>query len=338
MKSYSQNNSNRSEERLQFLAQHGWADKPSIALQADASKRTYYRIGSAAEGTCMLMDCPPSYESIKPFQKVDRLLEGLGYSAPHILAEDEKNGFLLLEDFGDLTFTRCLERGENETLLYEAAVDLLIDLHHKNDEVAKAQLPSYDLSKFLTEVNLLTEWYYPQVMESSLESKGVQEWQDIWTRLLTSFSNEPFLVLRDYHVDNLMWLPDRPPLQRCGLLDFQDAVRGPRTYDLVSLLKDARRDVSHALQNQMLQRYLDAFPKVDQNKLLTEYYVLGAQRNSKIIGIFTRLAFRDKKPSYLSCIPRLWKWLEDDLDHPALQEIKAWFDWYIPLQYRKIPL
>ena len=147
----------------------------------------------------------------------------------------------------------------------------------------------------------------------------------------------PILVLRDYHVDNLMLLPGRAGVKACGLLDFQDAVIGPATYDLVSLLEDARRDVPPRLQSAMIERYLAAFPALDRQNFAASYAVMGAQRNAKIVGIFTRLCRRDGKPHYLRHIPRVWRLLEQDLQHPALTPIRVWIDRHLPPARRLVP-
>jgi aminoglycoside/choline kinase family phosphotransferase len=145
-------------------------------------------------------------------------------------------------------------------------------------------------------------------------------------------------VLRDYHVDNLMLLPDRSAIKSCGLLDFQDAVRGPASYDLVSLLEDARRDVPPALRGMMTERYLGQFPDLDHAHFRRSASILAAQRNSKIIGIFTRLWRRDGKPGYLGHIPRVWRLLEDDLREPALRPVADWLDRYLPAAARRVPM
>ncbi len=164
------------------------------------------------------------------------------------------------------------------------------------------------------------------------------EYLEIWRRLLDhAHQTPPVLVLRDYHVDNLMLLEDRDGLAACGLLDFQDAVAGPRAYDLVSLLEDARRDIPPALVSDMKARYLAAFPGLDREIFEASYAVLGAQRHAKVIGIFTRLCRRDGKPDYLQHIPRLWRLLENGLEHPALGPMRDWFDRHVPPEMRGIP-
>jgi aminoglycoside/choline kinase family phosphotransferase len=165
-----------------------------------------------------------------------------------------------------------------------------------------------------------------------------QDYLDLWAGLLPLARNVPeTLVLRDYHVDNLMRLDGRAGVAACGLLDFQDAVVGPASYDLVSLLEDARRDVPAPLAGAMRTRYFQAFPTLDRAAFDASYAVLGAQRNCKIVGIFTRLCVRDGKPTYLAHIPRVWRLIAEDLRHPALQPLARWLDRHIPAADRQVP-
>jgi len=165
-----------------------------------------------------------------------------------------------------------------------------------------------------------------------------EEYLALWRNLLPVARGVPSsLVLRDYHVDNLMVLPGRSGVAACGLLDFQDAVIGPRSYDLVSLLEDARRDVPGALAEAMLARYLAAFPELDRRAFAASFAVLAAQRNCKIVGIFTRLCVRDGKPIYLRHIPRVWRLIATDLRHPELAPMARWLDRHLPPALRGIP-
>jgi aminoglycoside/choline kinase family phosphotransferase len=317
-----------------FLATVGWHDAERTKRPGDASFRRYERI-EGEHGFAMLMDAPPPMENVGPFIAIARHLLTLGYSAPDILAEDAEAGLLLLEDFGDDTFTKLLAAGASERELYALAVDLLIDLH-RNDQAIDIDLPPYDEDRLLGEAALLTEWYLPAIGQPVED----EERDDYFSRWRAAFhvldDLPPTLVLRDFHVDNLMRLPGREGIQACGLLDFQDALIGSPAYDLVSLLEDARRDVTPAVAAEMLERYLAAFPHIDPENFKAAYAVLGAQRNAKIIGIFTRLMVRDGKPIYLKHIPRLWRLLEGDLEHPVLADVRDWFDEHIPRQ-RRIP-
>jgi aminoglycoside/choline kinase family phosphotransferase len=261
----------------------------------------------------------------------------LGFSAPRILAEDLPEGFLLLEDFGDGTFTRLLAEGAAERPLYELAIDVLVELHRRYT-ARRGDVPPYDAERLLTEASLLVDWYLPALSGRPLDPNLRAEYLDLWRGLLPVARRMPeTLVLRDYHVDNLMRLDGRAGTAACGLLDFQDAVLGPVTYDLVSLLEDARRDVPEALQAAMKERYLAAFPALDRAAFEASYAVMGAQRNCKIVGIFTRLCVRDGKPVYLRHIPRVWRLLEQDLRHPALAPVAAWLERHVPAALRQVP-
>ncbi|MBT5416142.1 MAG: phosphotransferase, partial [Rhodospirillaceae bacterium] len=318
------------------LAAAGWADAAREPLPADASFRRYIRLRRGS-GTAMVMDAPPPREDVRPFLAVARHLLAMGFSAPRILAEDAAQGFLLLEDLGDATYTRELAAGADEAALYRLATDLLIALHRLPDATAAA-LPPYDDERLLAEAALLVDWYVPAVTGEALVDALRDEYLALWRTALAAARAVPeTLVLRDYHVDNLMVLPDRTGVAACGLLDFQDAVIGPVAYDLVSLLEDARRDLAPNLAEAMIARYLAAFPALDPVALRASYAVLGAQRSAKILGIFTRLCRRDGKPHYLRHIPRVWRLLEEDLRHPALAGIEAWFAQHLPPSLRRVP-
>lgn len=328
--------SSRDSDIAAFLAEHGWEDAERRTLADDASFRRYDRITEGTR-TAVLMDAPPEKEDVRPFLNIATTLHELGLSAPKILAEHPEDGLLLLEDFGDNTYTRVLnESPDREEALYMLAVDLLIALHKRF--ASKQPLPRYDDTLLTIEANLLIDWYLPAITGAPIADALRQEYEAFWQALFTQIRDIPeTLVLRDYHVDNLVWLPDRSGVESCGLLDFQDAVIGPTAYDLVSLLEDARRDVPAALAQQAIARYLTAFPDIDPDAFRLSYAILGAQRSAKILGIFTRLDRRDSKPDYLRHLPRVWQWLEGDLQHPALAALSAWFDKVLPQETRTIP-
>ncbi len=320
----------------EFLARAGWQAAERRPLPGDASFRRYTRLVNGTQ-TAMLMDAPPPHNDAPQFLKIAEHLLAAGYSAPRILDRDAEQGFLLLEDLGDQTFTRALAAGAKERSLYTAAVDLLISLHQGDAAVLTAGVPPYDDRVLQVELDLFTHWYLPAVSGLSVDPDQRDVYRDIWAALLPVARLIPeTLVLRDYHVDNLMVL-DRPPPKSVGLLDFQDALRGPALYDLVSLLRDARRDVAPELIAELSARYLAAFPEVDALNFNAAFACLSVQRNLKIIGIFTRLARRDGKPGYLKHIPRCWRMIEADSQHPALAPIVVWLDRVIPAEYRVIP-
>ena len=283
----------RREAIAAFLAESGCDGLEPVPLAGDASFRRYYRVGGNSR-CAVLMDAPPPQEDVVPFIKVSRFLRRLGFSAPEVYAEDRTRGFLLIEDFGDDTYTRLLDRGVDEPALYGLAVDTLIELQQAVKVHGTPALPAYDAARLLAEAVLLVDWYASAALGEPLAAGPREEYLNLWQMLLPYAAlPDDTLVLRDYHVDNLMLLPDRSGVQGCGLLDFQDAVCGPPSYDLVSLLEDARRDVPAELRRQMTERYLAAFPAVDRAAFLRSAAILAAQRNCKILGIFTRLWRRD---------------------------------------------
>ncbi|MFQ5773737.1 MAG: aminoglycoside phosphotransferase family protein [Kiloniellaceae bacterium] len=321
-----------------FLAAAGWADAERRKLSGDASFRRYERL--SRDGTSVvLMDAPPPHENVRAFHRVARELLELGLSAPRPLRVDEAAGLMLLEDLGDRTFTRALAEGADERALYRLATDVLIALHRRwRPDGAFAPLPPYDDGRLLDEALLLPDWTLPALRGKPTPEALRRSYVEAWRAVLACARAVPgTLVLRDYHVDNLMLLDGRRGVAACGLLDFQDAVVGPVSYDLVSLLEDARRDVAPALVAEMLTRYLDAFPALDRAAFRDSYAVLGAQRAAKIIGIFTRLCRRDGKPQYLRHIPRVWRLLEAGLEQPALAPVEAWFGREVPAEDRIVP-
>jgi N-acetylmuramate 1-kinase len=317
-----------------FLAAAGWPVEP-VPLAADASFRRYYRLIDG-DRRAVLMDAPPPHEDVRPYIAVAGMLRGHGLSAPRIFAEDRERGILLIEDFGDDTYTRLLARGADETRLYTLAIDTLVALQRA--VAAPPDLPPYDEDTLLREAALLADWYAPTVLGAPLSPAMRAAYDAAWREALPLAALPgPTLVLRDYHVDNLMLLHGKAGLGSCGLLDFQDALCGPASYDLVSLLEDARRDVPPALRAAMTERYLAAFPAIDPAQFRRSAAILAAQRNAKIIGIFTRLWRRDGKPQYLAHIPRVWRLLEADLREPALRGVALWLDNHLPRAARRIP-
>ena len=321
-----------------FLASAGWAGADHATLAEDASFRRYERVTRGPE-RAVLMDAPPDREDVGPFLRIARMLKENGYSAPAILAEDPAQGFLLLEDLGDDTYTRLLDSGVAAAGLYGLAVDLLVDLHRREpDGIVPPGVGPYDDALFLTEAELFTAWYLPAVQLDGPSENAVGAYRDIWSRLLPAARDVPdTLVLRDFHVDNLIRVEGRDGIAACGLLDFQDAVKGPVTYDVVSLLEDARRDVPDDLAARMRDRYLAGFPDLDRAAFDRSCAILGAQRHCKVLGIFTRLRDRDGKEGYLRHVPRLWRLLDRAASHPALADLKAWLDEHVAVDRRIVP-
>ena len=317
-----------------FLEMSGWAEARREPLAGDASFRRYDRL-SLRDRRAVPMNAPPDREDVRPFLHIARLLCADGFSAPAILAADAKNGLVLLEDFGDRTFTRLLDGGADPAGLYALAVDVLIRLHAR---AAPASVPRYTDDLLLEEAGHFTGWYLPAATGRPVPDAAAGEYMEIWRALLPEARRVPeALVLRDYHVDNLMSLEGRNGAAACGLLDFQDAVAGPVSYDFVSLVEDARRDVAPEVKAAARERYLSAFPDLDAAAFDLSCAVLGAQRHCKVLGIFTRLRERDGKAGYLVHVPRLWRLLEAALVHPVLDPLRDWLARHAPPERRITP-
>lgn len=329
--------SNRDALMQEFVRQSGFAEHSLQPLAGDASRRRYIRV-TTPKTSYMVMDAPPEHEPLESYIKICNFLYNHGYSAPRIIALDVEEGFLLLEDLGDNIFANILDQQTEPTELelYIEAVDLLAEWHTSPKMLkgtANLELPPYSINEYMREVAIFADWFLPTVSEEN-HSASASEFLNIWRGILLQAPlGDCYFVHRDFHVNNLIWLKDRNNLARVGLLDFQDAVWGDPSYDMVSLLEDARRDVSPKLASDMQKRYLDLTGQ--PVKLFQQRYaVLGAQRNLKIIGIFHRLSKRDSKPQYLNHLPRVWKYLENDLAHPSLQALKKWMDATIPNHLR----
>lgn len=320
-----------------FIAAHGWGDGQRSRLAGDASFRKYDRLCRGQERV-VLMDAPPPQEDVRPFVRIARHLHGLGFSVPDVLAVDEAAGLLLLEDLGDDTYTRLLAAGASESKLYALAIDALVALHQvPQDRVRPSGVIDYGTARLIEEVDRLHVWYGPLVGAPKPTGAALAEYRDIWQALLPLAWRAPVsLVLFDYHVDNLLGLFARPGFKACGLLDFQDAVMGPVTYDLMSLLEDARRDIDPDLVAAMKRRYLAAFPNMAATDFETSWAVMAAQRHVRVLGTFARLKLRDGKPHYLKHIPRLWRYMDSCLAHPSTASLRGWIDKYLPAPYRAV--
>lgn len=272
----------------------------------------------------MLMYAPPPHEDPRPFLSVARWLGDRKLRAPRIIADDAAAGFILLEDFGDGRLREWLDaHPDDEGRLYKIAVDALVDLHR----LGPGPFAPYDLTEYQREAALFTEWFCP-AKALEVDSRGWRAAWDVVLAPLLSRQQPGVTVLKDYHAENIMLPPDGSQ----GLIDFQDAMVGHPAYDLVSLLQDARRDVTPMIERAMIDRYIAATAPGEEFE--ADYAILGAQRNAKIVGVFTRLAKRDGKPRYLDLIPRVWALLERDLAHPALKPVATWFGENIPQSVR----
>lgn len=345
-----------------------WANAEPHYLQGDASARAYVRLHATNGERTILMDAPrlpdgPPIRNGLPYSRIAHLAEDVapfvaiagalrtaGLSVPQIHHADLDRGLLLLEDFGDRVFGRELENGTSQAELWRAATDALAVLHRSPVPASIPltretgyELPRQDRGALAIEVELLPDWYWPilfgKPIPSGIRAEFLALWNDIFDKLLMLPTG---WVLRDFHSPNLMWLPERQGVRRVGVIDFQDALVGPPAYDLVALLQDARLDVPADLEAVMFAHYCEAAmmdqPRFDRATFQFAYSALGAQRNTKILGIFARLARRDGKPGYLRHVPRLWRYLDRDLAHPELSSLRAWFDRHLGPELRARPL
>jgi len=358
----------RNEQADAFLTASGWGDAKKTPLPGDASTRRYVRLDRNGR-KAMLMDQPQNAEAkdappdatpeerakfgynalarlaagdVNRFVAVANFLRRRGLTAPEIIAADPRAGFAILEDMGDDLYADVLARGGDERALYANAADVLAKLHEdRAPAVLAPNLPlyPYDETAQLAEINLMTEWFIPFALGRAATVDEVAEHRALWQKTLRgTVRSKPVLVHRDYHAENLMWLPDRRDVQRVGLIDFQDAVAGSQAQDLMHLLEDARRDVSPETTQATIRHYFDTMKAkglaLDEETFRAEMAVISGQRNARIIGIFARLNKRDGKPRYLQFMPRVWGHLNRDLENPAMADLKAWYAKTIPMEKR----
>jgi N-acetylmuramate 1-kinase len=307
----------RIELQRDFIKKHNIQGK-QILLPADASFRSYSRI-IGDNHNYILMDSPTNLEPVLPFIKIAKYLYENGFRSPNIHIEDVKNGFLLLEDLGDISFNKLLQNHDNPIILYKMIMDELIKLHQMKHEI---DLPKYDFELYYKELNIFIEWYLQKYLQKNITDEQIAEFKNIWQKLIIKTEILPeTLVLRDYHVDNLHYIEGG----YVGILDFQDAVMGSPIYDIVSLLEDARCEVKDEVVKGSINLYLQAFPEIARDDFMMIYNILGAQRNLKILGVFVRKLLRDNSNFYLKFLSRVSKYLLSDISHPALLELKEWF-------------
>lgn len=314
-----------------FLAASGWQGAEILPLAGDASFRRYFRVVHG-ERSAVLMDAPPPHEDPRPFIAVSEWLIGAGLSAPQILAHDLEKGLLLLGDFGSVRLRETLDTDPGrERELYELATDVLVHLH---SSAPMPGLKSHGLDQWLDELALFIDWYCPAV-GANIDLGG---YRAAWSEVLRPVAEDglgPVTVLRDYHAENIMLVEGRQGVAHFGLLDFQDALAGHPAYDLASVLEDARRDVSPEIERAMIERYIVATGHGEA--LERAYWALAAQRNTRILGVFTRLWKRDNKPAYRRFQPRMWGLLERDLAQPHLKPVRDWFDANVREHHRRDP-
>lgn len=296
-----------------FLAKVGWGDANRRFLAGDASDRSYDRLDQGAE-TAVLMDAPPGKgDDPATFLAIAAHLSGIGLSAPKCYAQDLENGFLLLEDLGDNIYATLLKTAPTlENSLYTAATQVLAHLQGHPPAANLANLTAPDWAEAAC---FVLDWYRFAITGDHADPA---DFRDALTDALSRHAEGPrVMILRDYHAENLLWLPDRPGIARVGVLDFQLAQLGQPGYDLVSLLQDARRDVSRETEATMIRGFCE-LTGTAADSFRPAYAALGAQRALRILGIFARLCLHGGKPSYLSLIPRVWHHLQRNLAEPEL--------------------
>jgi N-acetylmuramate 1-kinase len=303
------------ESAQKFLTEKGLTNCEIKKIAGDASFRSYYRI-FFQEKTVILMFAPPSKEDVAPFIKVDEILVNNGFRAPKILFKNNDLGFILLEDFGDETYSKALQKNiANEYFLYEKACDVLIEIQKiplKNINIA-----NYNHATLFREVMLFIDWYLP-LKNHSVSLQQIQDYKFYWIELFDKLSKDnQAIVLRDYHADNLMVLNNQNGFEAVGLLDFQDALVGSCAYDLLSLLEDARRDVDENNKKKLIDYFISK-ANYDSKDFLIDYEIISLQRNIKILGIFARLHLRDGKNQYINLMPRVKNFVEQRLDKTNL--------------------
>ncbi len=347
----------RDEARRTFLEKAGWGGAEAAPLAGDASTRSYQRL-KLNNRPAVLMIAPPGAEApacppganeaarralgynamarlagpnLNAFTALSDALRGAGLSAPEVYAADAAAGLALIEDLGDDLFARVVGRVEEEKL-YRAAVDALAALHAQAPAKPSSgdyEMLDYDALAMEAEAGLLIDWYWPLQKGAPADDSLSTEYFALWRATLAGLSAPHAFVLRDYHAENLLWLPGRKGVEQVGVIDFQDALFGSAAYDLVSLLEDARRDVDPGLAEAMIAYYLSA-SGADEEAFIHDYAILAAQRNAKILGIFARLAKRDNKPRYLDLLPRVEAHFARDLARPELEPLRGFFARHLP--------
>jgi len=332
----------RLDNQLAFVKKHGWEQADLFPLPADASKRSYIRLVKP-QASCLLMDAPPASEKLGEFIEISRHLQMLGFRSPQVYAADVEAGLALIEDFGDDTFSRVLARGVSEEMLYLKAADVLVQMHKAGAKAVAGNLPEYSMDILLEEVGRFLLWFVPAARGVEASAAETNAFTKAWCAALESVaSDHSSFVFRDFHVDNLMLLTDESAILsgaevcdksasfECGLLDFQDALKGPPAYDMASLLEDARRDIAPATRASVLEHYFSGCETADRSALLRDMTVLAAQRHTKVVGIFVRLCVSEGNPAYLHHLPRIIALLKTALADPCLREVQNSMEAILP--------
>ena len=363
--------SGRPDAREAFLRAHGLGDATREPMTGDASTRAYVRLHrGGGRAPLILMDAPPAAESataaadatpaerialgynavtrlaggrVDAWAAVAAFLRARGLSAPAVQALDAGLGFAVLEDLGADLFRDRLDAGEDAIEVYGQAVELLVTLQAEPPPAAlpipgggEWPLPTYDALALRMGLDLWLQWWPPLVGMAAPPAEALATWPTLWAPVLErGEAGAAVFTHRDYHAENLLWLADRHGAARVGLIDFQDAVRGHPAWDLVSLLQDARREVPVELEAAMLARYLAARPELDAEAFRADYAALGALNALRILGpIFARQITLFGRSKYRAFLPRTWRALERNLEHPDLAGLKAWFKRYVPSDAR----
>ncbi len=320
----------RLEAQRSFVEMHGWANADLFPLDADASNRSYIRLIKDNK-RCLLMDAPPATEKLPEYIRISNHLKQLGLRVPKVFASDTKSGLALIEDFGEDTFTRLLGKGEDETALYLRAGDVLAHLHHAGAKATYVNAPPYDIGLMLEEVGRFLLWFVPAVRGTDATASETKAFSQAWSKALDKVAKDrTAFVFRDFHVDNLMVVPGADAIEACGLLDFQDGLIGPAAYDMVSLLEDARRDVALKTRTAVLESYFKSCPDIDEVSFTRDMDVLGAQRHTKIAGLFVRLSVQDAKHGYLQYLERVLALLGKSLAKPGLEDVQSVMEGIVP--------
>ena len=356
--------SEREAVKAAFLDQHGYGQWRREPLTGDASTRAYERLHGPAGSSLIFMDQPPSAETAPcppdatPAERVAlgynasaRLAAGRvvafiacagylrdqGLSAPRIEAADAAAGLAVLEDLGDDLYAALILQGQDEAPLYDRAIDALVQLHQASPPaVLEAQgsvwpLLAYDDLALKTAGDLFIEWAPSLSPQLVFDAAAVAEWEAIWAPIRADIAAKAEVFChRDYHAENLIWLPNRPAAAAVGMLDFQDALRAHRAWDLMMLLQDARRDVSPQREAACLDRYLAAQPQLDRDAFLADYRAVAALNASRLLGLFARLTVRDKKPKYAGFLPRMRRYQALNLAAPGMEAAAGWFHRHAP--------
>ena len=310
-----------------FLKNNQIETKNLIPIKNDASFRKYFRVDKK-----ILMDADPHLgEDVGSFININHVLREFKLNVPEIFTIDKENGFLLLEDLGENIFSQILN-SENEEQLYKQAIDVLVEIYKKdlNKFSNFTFLEKYSVEKLQDESQLFIEWYLKKYLKINITDTDIKNFKDIIYKIFNNLDTKfEKLVLRDYHVDNLILQKSKLGLKQVGILDFQDAVLGSSSYDLISIIEDVRRPISKDLKNILIKYFIDS-TGYDPNQLEKELAFYSVQRNLKILGIFSRLNLRDNKSKYMGYNDNAWKYIESNLNNPTMSDLKVWLKKILP--------